>query len=229
MYDPLVVDSFISGYAALATEIRLVSTDMGRSEHSSATDDPPPETFTDIRRSAAQTAALTDFERSLSRASGLSDLMTTTLQTVRQLTPATAVAIYRCSPDADVLTCIASGGDPERFMTGLRISSGERITGWAVTNDKTIVNSHAALDLGTVAELFSPPLRSALVTPLKRGTVLLGALALYSTRNQPFAEDHGYAAERIASALSTHRWLQAYPSHSPIAVFPRQEHRGVAL
>jgi putative nucleotidyltransferase with HDIG domain len=229
MYDPLVVDTFVSGYPALSNEVRSACSDMQYSAHQLGGGELPPETFIDIRRNAVQTAALADFERSLSRVVGLSELIGTTLQTVRRLTPASTIAIYRCSHDADVMTCIASGGDPEHLVTGLRIRSGERITGWAAANDKTVANSHAALDLGTVAELFSPPLRSALVTPIKRGTIVLGALALYSTRNQPFAEEHGYALERIGAALSTHRSLQAYPSQNPIAMFPRQEHKGIAL
>jgi GAF domain-containing protein len=60
------------------------------------------------------------------------------------------------------------------------------------------------LDLGTIAESFSPALRSALSTPIKEGERLVGVLTVYSTDTQPFGDDHKYLAERVADLLATH-------------------------
>ena len=38
-------------------------------------------------------------------------------------------------------------GDPSELLTGLAISNGDRVTGWAGANRQTAINSDAALDL----------------------------------------------------------------------------------
>ena len=116
--------------------------------------------------------------------------------------PASVCAIYKHDADADILVCVGTSGDPEQKLKSLAIRRGDRITGWAAANDTTIANSDATLDLGTVAESFDPPLRSALSTPMSEAEQACGVLTVYATRPQAFADDHKYLAERVANILS---------------------------
>ena len=84
------------------------------------------------------------------------------------------------------------------------MKNGERISGWSAANEKTIANSQASLDLNAIADLFVPPLRSALATPLKSGHRVVGAVTAYATREEPFTDDHRYAFERLASSFADH-------------------------
>ena len=81
------------------------------------------------------------------------------------------------------------------------IKNGERTTGWAVAHDTVMANSPASLDLLERAAMFTPPLRTAIVAPLKNAGTVLGAIAAYTSTGEPFTDDHQYAMERIAAAL----------------------------
>ena len=50
--------------------------------------------------------------------------------------------------------------------------------------------------------MFSPPLKAAVVAPLKIDGRVLGALSAYSSTGEPFSDDHQYAMERIAAAFA---------------------------
>ena len=127
-----------------------------------------------------------------------------TFQYVRLLTPATVLAVYRHVQDNDNLTCIAAVGDPEHLLIGLTMKNGERISGWSSANETTIANSQASLDLNAIADLFVPPLRSALATPLRSGHRVVGTVTAYAVREEPFTDDHRYAFERLAGIFADH-------------------------
>jgi putative nucleotidyltransferase with HDIG domain len=213
MYDPLVVDTFanihpqVAATAVLAGEQArtLAAPDGDRSGSSTP--------LHQIRANAAQAACLAELRRELESLTTVSDMTDATVQYVRLLTPANVCAVYRHFADVDTLICISAGGDPERVLTGLTMKRGERVSGWSAAHGVTVANSHAALDLSGVADLFTPPLRSALATPLRQGKLVVGTLTAYSSREQPFTDDHRYAFERIASALAD-RFETAAPIQS---------------
>jgi GAF domain-containing protein len=143
-----------------------------------------------------------DYSDQLASCALLDEAAQLTFQYLRALTPSTACAIFRYDQDRDSITCVASGGDPDRLLIGLTIKHGKRISGWSIANDSTVTNSHAVLDLDELGWSFYPPLRSALATPLKSRGRFLGTLTVYSSRENPFSDDHGYAVERIATGLA---------------------------
>jgi putative nucleotidyltransferase with HDIG domain len=204
MYDPLVVDMFASVYAEIAPAARLAGEQARSLTTAIGASDDPSMPFRDIRANAAQAAAIAAFGRELERTHTLRDMVDVTFQYVRQLTPATVFAIYRHIQETDSLSCIAAAGDPERFLDGLTMRNGERISGWSAANEKTIANSQATLDLNAIADLFVPPLRAALATPLKSGDRIVGTMTAYATRDEPFTDDHRYAFERLASSFAEH-------------------------
>ena len=200
----MVVDTFIDVYADIAPAARLAGEHARSLTTAVGVSDDSATPLRDIRANAAQTAAIAEFGRELERTHTLRDMVDVTFQYVRQLTPATVFAVYRHVQDNDNLTCIAAAGDPEHLLSGLTMKNGERISGWSAANEKTIANSQASLDLNAIADLFVPPLRSALATPLKSGHRVVGAVTAYATREEPFTDDHRYAFERLASSFADH-------------------------
>jgi GAF domain-containing protein len=226
MYDPLVVDTFFSAYSSIEPKASAAGesargltadADFG---HLAATP------LREIRNTAAQTAMLVALERNLEGARTTQDAFAIAYQCLRQLTPASICALYQHIPDSDVLKCTDAVGYSGHLLLGLTIKTGERISGWAFANDKTISNSKATLDLGEMSELFSPPLRSALSTPLKSGPRAIGTLTAYATRDNSFSDEHRYAFERLTHILGTRlgKAITKTSTHS-IVRFPTMEVR----
>jgi putative nucleotidyltransferase with HDIG domain len=204
MYDPLIVDKFMETYPEIAPiaiaagqHAKALIPQMNLESDGTSEE----QILTVIRAGAAQTSALAQFTRELQRASSAREALSISSQCLRQLTPGVVYALYRPSEDPDVLVCTAAIGDENGLIVGLRIRKGERITGWCAANDRTISNSNASLDLGSIAELFQAKLHYAISTPLRHRTRLIGVLTAYSTVQRTFSDDHRYAFEQVAVAL----------------------------
>jgi putative nucleotidyltransferase with HDIG domain len=203
MYDPLVVDKFISSYhqiAPLATlagqEARSLLTATGLLEGSGEK-----QALNQIRANASETALLNDCADRIDKAGSLGEAMDLSSQALRQLTPTTTCAFYRYDANSDSLICELATGDPNRHLPGLTIRLGERVSGWVAANQRTSMNSDASLDLFHIAGLFQPALRSTVAVPLIDGDRLLGVVTGYSVLEQAFNESHLYAVERIGGFL----------------------------
>jgi hypothetical protein len=113
--------------------------------------------------------------------------------------PATVVALFTNDVRSDDLACIATSGDDQNVLLRLTIPVGQRITGWAAANGRTVVNADATLDLAEMAVMFAPPLRSAISAPMKDGEHV-SVLTAYSTKESGFTETHRYSFEYVAAA-----------------------------
>ena len=202
MYDPLVVDTFIASYA----EIAPMATKAGQEARSllapgvmdSSIDK---QALNHIRANASETALLNDCADRMTRAASFAEAMDVMSQALRQLTPITTCAFYRYDAASDSLTCSLATGDSNRYLTGLTIRLGERVSGWSAANKRTSMNSDASLDLFHIAGLFLPVLRSTIAVPIAEDDRLVGVLTGYSVLDQPFNEAHLYAFERTAEFL----------------------------
>jgi len=157
----------------------------------------------DIRATALQSSQLAQYSRELEAAKRVGEAIALTDQYLRLFMPCDVSAVFKHDTQADLLTCAGAAGDDEGRIRLLSIRRGDRISGWAAANDATIANSDAALDLGTIAESFSPRLRCALSTPIKEGERLVGVLTIYTHQAQPYGDDHKYLAERVAAMLAS--------------------------
>jgi putative nucleotidyltransferase with HDIG domain len=200
MYDPLVVDTFIRVHDEISIPAKLAG-EQARSL-TSAFSEAGNEPLQLIRENATRGAAIVTIETAIAKSATPEEVLITVFDGLKDLLPVTTCAIYAYMPGSDSLVCTHSFGDPESRMPGLRIPNGERVTGWAFANGMTIANSKATLDLHNVADLFNPPLRASLVTPLRQGATAFGALAVYDTRDEPFTDEHRYAFERVAGCLA---------------------------
>jgi len=203
MYDPLVVDTFIAVHPTIAPAAILA----GQNARSllptlmdGASEAAP---LRDIRATALQSSQLAQYSRELEAAKRVGEAIALTDQYLRLFMPCDVSAVFKHDTQADLLTCAGAAGDDEGRIRLLSIRRGDRISGWAAANDATIANSDAALDLGTIAESFSPRLRCALSTPIKEGERLVGVLTIYTHQAQPYGDDHKYLAERVAAMLAS--------------------------
>lgn len=204
-YDPLVVDTFVGAYQ----EIAPVALRAGQEAHGivravdlgTHVDAGAHAPLRQIRASASEATLLDACARDVARATSFTTALEATAQYLRQLTPGTVYAFFQYDNVVDLLTCVSTVGDDQRLLDGLTIKLGERVSGWVAANRRSSVNSDASLDLGQIAGLFTPPLRSTISTPLADQDRLIGVLTAYTIKEAAFHEGHRYAVEHVASAL----------------------------
>jgi diguanylate cyclase (GGDEF)-like protein/putative nucleotidyltransferase with HDIG domain len=208
MYDPLIVDTFIGVYRDIAPNISDPLMDRNErpsvlTKHLTLAEERLSGSGLDnIASSSEETLVLYDLARSLvgdmdfATAAGLISSQT------RRIVPASTCVIYTYDVSADELHCLHAAGENASHFTGLRISRGQRLTGWVAANKQTILNSDPILDLGEAARSMKPRLRSCLSTPLLVNSDLIGVLTLYSPQADAFSEDHRRVIEAVARQVS---------------------------
>jgi diguanylate cyclase (GGDEF)-like protein len=88
------------------------------------------------------------------------------------------------------------------LVAGMRIGTGQRLSGWVAANKRTIRNSDPVLDLGETARAMNPRPRSCLSTPLVSAGNLVGVLTLYATARDAFSEEHHRVIEVVARQVT---------------------------
>ena len=219
MYDPLVVDTFVEVFPEIAP-MAIQAGQQARSFMPTLNDGTTADPLQQIRTNAEQTTLLGECTLALKHATSRRDATEVAAQFLAMLTPAKVCAFFEYRAEDDALICVQSAGDSDVSLIGLAIKNGERTTGWAVAHDSVMANSPATLDLRERANMFNPPLRSAIVAPLKQGGTIVGALAGYTSSAEIFSGDHQYAIERIAAAFVA-REFNSSPTHANRAVAVR--------
>ena len=225
MYDPIVVDAFIAAHA----EIAPLATAAGEQARSLIS--PPDQAIEQggdplehIRQTAAQSSSLEEYQRELQQATTPDQAIKVATEYGRLITPTAACAVFRYLPDVDVLRCVACSGSEGHLLQGLTIKRGERVTGWAAANNRSVMNSQAELDLLALSRSFNPPLKAALAAPyFGSQNRLLGVLTGYSVKDNAFTEAHRYAFERLAILLAER--LSSLAASNTVVRFPHQERR----
>lgn len=199
MYDPLIVDTFIDAYDDIAD-----TTDSMRTESLLETPSANPKALSSRPETTPRTTMASISTDTCTN--GTSDeLIQLLADEARASTDATVVAIYIYLPDFDVLRCMHVSGTGADQLTGLAIMRGERISGWVAANTTSMVNAHAALDLGEISQGFHPPLVSAVSVPLMSGRRLLGVVTCYSHVPDAFNERHRQKLDDLCRALNACR------------------------
>jgi putative nucleotidyltransferase with HDIG domain len=200
MYDPLVVDTFVCAF----DEIAPAAFKAGQLAKSIAAfhDDPVRVETANPRIKAPLNPALVAARRKLAQSASVDAAVVTAFKLARQFTPATVCAWFEYQHERDSYRCASVFGDSSDLLFGLVIRNGERVTGWAGANRQMAVNSNAVLDLGPLAELFSPTLRSVVSCPVRVANATPGVLTVYSECQEGFAAAHVDALEQISESLA---------------------------
>jgi hypothetical protein len=224
MYDPLVVDRFLSAYHEMVAsadeageQARTLLVAHAESDSSSGSN-----ALEEIRAVAADGAVIAATRQNILDARNLTEVLSGLGQGVRQLTPSSGCAYFRYSSDTDDLLCEYVSNDKLGALLGLRIRPGERVTGWVAANRQTISNSDATLDLGQTSLVIDPRPRSAVSTPVSgpQGD-FHGVLTAYSPVADVFTHRHVYAFEQLANAFGEHL-SKGRPKGSKLVAFQQR-------
>lgn len=208
MYDPLVVDAFISVHSQIAPqsvgEHASVGQVLSAITKGSTTAERPvfSARFEEIAASAEEMLVLYDLAKNLTGNIAVADLGDVIAKHLRRIVPASTCVFFLHDVERDELWSAHAAGDNSSHFSGLRIPRGERLSGWVAANKQSILNSDPVLDLGDMARTMKPRLNSCLSTPLMAGDQLVGVLTLYSPAVDAFSEDHRRIIEAVARQVS---------------------------
>ena len=176
MYDPLVVDAFVSSLATLQQAARV-----------------PTSAPVLVAQQPVGPKASADPVASPSIAMGSLQLLTelapipmgATVQAVsrqalrgtRQIANFEVGILFVCDPTKLELQAMAVEGLSPSEVSSLRIPFSERLSGWVASYRKSVWNSDASLDLGDIS--VANRLTFASSVPLVAGDTTVGALTLY--------------------------------------------------
>jgi putative nucleotidyltransferase with HDIG domain len=187
MYDPRIVDAFISLIPALREEDRRI-------------DPPPPadavaaaDAEGEAEASAIWPLGVVIADVAMPSASAFTDQ-------VRRLVPGAEACFF--TPDkegGELVVARATRAMPAAVMS-LRVPIGEGLAGWVAVNRHTIVNSHADLDLGgDVARELG--LGACTATPVFVLGELRGVVAVYLPAPKRFSEGEARAVGALAQVM----------------------------
>jgi transcriptional regulator with GAF, ATPase, and Fis domain len=209
MYDPRVVDTFISTYRAVSIEERdapeyrqvLEQISQSKKREDSAAE---PASAGDAAVAAVpdDLLAFVSLARLASGNITVADVLALATNLIRRIVPSATGAWYLKSDTADKLIAVEAFGPAAESVRGVSIRVGDKLSGWVAAHRQVIVNSDAALDLGERASWSGLTLARCLSVPLVSGRNLVGVLTLYGTEREAFTEDAGRVVQMVAPQVA---------------------------
>jgi diguanylate cyclase (GGDEF)-like protein/putative nucleotidyltransferase with HDIG domain len=201
MYDPLVIDTFVRVHAEIARDLppnqlptHLLNEIVNSRNSAHALYQPRGEDTP----SADGVLTLWEVAQALAGQASIADTGEAISKHIRTLIPFEQFVLFLYNPQSDELEAKHATGQTSSMIKGIRISLGQKLSGWVAANHQTIVNSDPALDLGDIVQMQQPRYRSSLSTPLMCDGQLVGVLTLYSEGVDAFSDDHRRAIEVVA-------------------------------
>jgi putative nucleotidyltransferase with HDIG domain len=209
MYDPVVTEAFIAVHVEISA---IVTTTTQEISHVQALLRPPSPVQLSVEGTgsangevSATLLALSDVATEIGGHTTVEDLAVTLGSRVRQTVPCDLIVFYLRDRVSDDMVASHAAGVGSEVFKGLRLKSGEGLSGWVAINRLTIMNSSGALDLADRRERLPFALESALATPLCAHGEVVGVLTLYSAARNSFTTEHQqvveFAARQIGPAL----------------------------
>jgi putative nucleotidyltransferase with HDIG domain len=223
MYDPLVVDVFVRVHAEISRDLNQSSVPgqvLQDVASASATQRVSTETgacrLDEIAASSDETRALYELARSLAGLTTISEVGDAVAKHLRRLIPFSLYVVYAYDSVADELEAKHGAGDAAPLVKGLKIPTGQRVSGWAAANRQVIVNSDPTLDLGEIARVVYPRLRNCVSTPLVADSQLIGVITVYSSATESYTEEHRRILDAVTAqaAQSFRRAIDGEPVRS---------------
>ena len=200
MYDPIIVDAFIASHNELVevaskNEVRPSERfSRGFIEEPQGAAARPLE---NIAASSEEMLLLYELARALTGVRP-DQAIQIVYAHLRRIIPISVCVFYRYNSAADGLTATLAAGENAHTFLGIHIPRGQRLSGWVAANKQTILNSDPVLDLGEIARISRPRLKSCLSTPVIVAESLVGVLTVYSVHDEPFGEDHRRIFESVS-------------------------------
>jgi putative nucleotidyltransferase with HDIG domain len=197
-YDPWIVDEFIRLLDRLeeadAAEERGLTSEYG----------PPPalapEQLNVIAATTAEEREFSELRRELARAPSVTVATDILFRHTKRVMPAVTLAFYVPRKGTDELGVVAAFGVGAEALLDLRVTIGERISGWAFAHTQGVINSDAALELGPVAKTYQVPLRYVAAALVGEGAVK-GVVLVFSS--EPLVRDQLRLLENSTALFSS--------------------------
>jgi putative nucleotidyltransferase with HDIG domain len=223
MYDPHVVDTFVSMYRGieLGALDRPEQRDVLRRISESRTDVDAPAAESPIAPGvvlppssvASEVLAFVNLSRIASGEGRVADIVALSSNLLANLAPDATGAFYLLDSARDRLTVEDAFGPAAHLLRGRSVGVGQRLSGWVAASRQAMVSADATLDLENLVEWAAPPLCGAISVPLLMGESLVGVLTLYTPRRDAGGENRSrivqMIAPHIASALHAATRLEA--------------------
>jgi putative nucleotidyltransferase with HDIG domain len=198
-YDPAVVDAFARCYQRIMPPRDAAP----RRDPLPATPTPALDEGPAIGSDGVTDAllALASLSRALAGDAQLCDVGALLWMLLRQIVPSDGMALFLPDEAQDHVVIRYAAGVHAAALRGVTRPTAMGIAGWAAVNRRSVLNGEPGLDLGFRADS-APALRSCIVVPLVDSDALVAVLALYSTANFGFTEDHVRLLEVLAPRLA---------------------------
>jgi putative nucleotidyltransferase with HDIG domain len=207
MYDPLVVDAFLSMHASESKRSVVIEApnNVLKSINEAGKTfalEPQSSTFGEITASSDEMLSVYQLAGALAGRNRLDDIGDIISNHLRRVIPSSLCVLYIYDAAKDELEARYAAGHAAGLVRGLRVTLGQRLSGWVAANRQTILNSDAVLDLGDAARTTPLWLRTCISTPIVANDALVGTLSLYSTELNAFNDNHRRVIEVVASQLA---------------------------
>lgn len=189
MYDPLIIDTFITAYPKLAATVR-------------AEEEAAKHLFFEIAQSAVPSPSSSIAQPTYDRGSVSSAVITIDqlLRSARDVTGLDDLVFYEYSKLGGDLIVVSAIGERSHLFLKEKLAIGERVTGWVAANRTAVVNSDSRLELESTEQSVASTKCTAL--PILNGDELLGVLTAFAPPGVRFADQDVSRLEGIAAALA---------------------------
>ncbi|MEO8522384.1 MAG: GAF domain-containing protein, partial [Acidobacteriota bacterium] len=146
--------------------------------------------------------AVASLARAVSGEAELADVGALTWMMLRQVVPATAMALFTHDETGDAVVAEYAVGAHAAAIHGTRVVLGDGIAGWAAANRRFVLNADPAIDIGMAAAHAAPALRASLTVPLLHEGALVGVVSLYAQGTDAFSADHARLLALLSPSLA---------------------------
>jgi putative nucleotidyltransferase with HDIG domain len=204
MYDPAIVDTFVRVYQRImpaADVVHPVAKTLGDAR-TTKLETVDTAAGTGIEAATGEVLAVASLARAVSGEATLADVGALTWMMLRQVVPCVSMAIFMYDEKHDAVTVQHADGAHATTLRGARVTLGTGIAGWSAAHRRFVLNGDPAIDLGSRAVSFSPPLRSSLTVPLVHESNILAVISLYASTPEAFSDDHARLLTLLAPSLA---------------------------
>ena len=189
MYDPLMVDTFMSVYHELPDE--LAAPAFHTIEKDTTVGIRPPRSYTTV--AAAHFSSYNQNVKAgdiLSKGEAIATY-------VRRLIPSSLCVVFAYDSVSNTLEAVRAYGEASDAVRGVRVQLKQQLDEWLAANQTTI-DSKLFLNLRTANQNAGMPTSSCLSAPFFHDGHFIGVLVMYSSQSNAFDQDHIRVARSIA-------------------------------
>ena len=207
MYEPRVVDMFMSVHRELAEQISKFETHDALKQitrSASVSVSPPTPAVVTSGGVSDEVLAFVSLARLASGDASMNDVLALASNLMSGLAPGATIAWYTMDEGSGCLALRhAAGPAASQICGGRALRMGEGVSGWVAAQRQVIVNSEASLDLGERAHI-GASLEYTLSAPLITRESLVGTVTLYSP--VVFSDNQSRLVQVIAPHLAQALW-----------------------